>query len=337
MMERTDRHFRYLVRLIEPRAWLYTEMIVASALVKGDAGRLLEFDSSEHPVAVQLGGADPAELVTAARLAAQAGYDEVNLNVGCPSDRVQAGEFGAALMLDPGRVAACVAALTDATALPVTVKTRLGVDRHDSYEFLHAFASHVAAAGCRTLIVHARKAWLRGLSPKQNRELPPLDYARVHRLKRDFPALEIVVNGGLTTAEAVLTELGAVDGVMLGRIAYRNPLLVGAMGRHVFAGGEAPAPSAVLRRYLEHVERELMRGTPLKAMTRHLTGLCNGRPGARHWRYRLAMLQQGRAGLEQLQSLIEGFDSDECVTEKMMHRFARSRYNDRPENLQTTR
>ena len=209
MMDRTDRHLRYLLRLLAPHARLYTEMITARALLHGDAERLLRFEAIEHPVALQLGGADPSELATAARLGAAAGYDEINLNVGCPSDRVQAGCFGAALMLERARVAECVRAMRAAVDVPVTVKTRLGVDEHDSYEFARDFVAEVAAAGCTTFIVHARKAWLKGLSPKQNREIPPLDYGRVHRLKREFPELRIVINGGLVTLEDSIAQLDA--------------------------------------------------------------------------------------------------------------------------------
>ncbi|RPI63030.1 MAG: tRNA dihydrouridine(20/20a) synthase DusA, partial [Lysobacterales bacterium] len=219
MMDRTDRHLRYLLRLLAPHARLYTEMITARALVRGDAERLLRFDAAEHPVALQLGGSEPGELAKAARLGEDAGYDEINLNVGCPSDRVQAGCFGAALMLEPKRVADCVRAMRAAVAVPVTVKTRLGVDHHDSYEFVRDFVGEVAAAGCATFIVHARKAWLSGLSPRENREIPPLDYARVHRLKRELPELTVVINGGFVTLEDSVAQLAQLDGVMIGRAA----------------------------------------------------------------------------------------------------------------------
>ena len=231
MMERTDRHYRLLLRLIAPHAWLYTEMITARALLHGGHARLLRFDARENPVALQLGGSEPTELARAARLGADAGFDEINLNVGCPSGRVQAGCFGAVLMREPTRVAESVAAMRAAVPVPVTVKTRIGVDDHDSYEFLRGFAQAVVAVGCRTLIVHARKAWLGGLSPKQNREIPPLDYARVHRLKNDFPDIEIVVNGGLTDAAAVRAQLAHVDGVMIGRSAYHEPMLMADLDR----------------------------------------------------------------------------------------------------------
>jgi tRNA-dihydrouridine synthase A len=290
MMDRTDRHFRYLLRLLAPRARLYTEMITARALLHGDAERLLRFSGAEHPVALQLGGSDPAELAAAARLGEVAGYDEINLNVGCPSDRVQAGCFGAALMLEPERVADCVGAMREAVGVPVTVKTRLGVDDHDSYEFAQGFIARVAAAGCDTFIVHARKAWLKGLSPKQNREIPPLDYGRVYRLKRDFPELRIVINGGLTTAAATLEQLEHVDGVMLGRIAYQDSSLLAEIDARVH-GGPAPREAAVLAHYVRYVANEIESGTPMKTMTRHLLGMRAGRPGGRQWRRALGELE----------------------------------------------
>jgi len=303
MMDRSDRHFRFLTRALAPRARLYTEMLTARALLRGDAQRLLRFDAAEHPVALQLGGGEPEELARAARLGERAGYDEINLNVGCPSERVQSGCFGAALMLDAGRVADCVAALRGAVAVPVTVKTRLGVDEHDSYEFLTAFVARVAAGGCETFIVHARKAWLSGLSPRENREVPPLDYPRVHRLKRDFPALAIVTNGGLVDRGTVLSQLERVDGVMLGRAAYQRPWLVAELDRTLFNGREAPALGRVLERYFAYMERELAAGTPLRSMARHLLGLRAGLPGGRLWRRALSELPDGHIGLARLRAL----------------------------------
>jgi tRNA-dihydrouridine synthase A len=283
-------------------------MITARALLRGDAHRLLRFDPAEHPVALQLGGADPDELAAAARLGAAAGYDEINLNVGCPSDRVQAACFGAALMLDPVRVAACVAAMRAAVAVPVTVKTRLGVDEHDSYEFLIEFVERVAAVGCDTLIVHARKAWLSGLSPKENREIPPLDYPRVHRLKRDFPSLCIVINGGLVDRATALAQLEHVDGVMLGRAAYQQPWLVADLDRDIHGAPATPALADVLERYVSYVGRELAAGTPLKSMTRHLLGLRTGLPGGRRWRRELSELADGEPGLARLRELAADID-----------------------------
>jgi tRNA-dihydrouridine synthase A len=313
MMDRSDRHFRFLTRLLAPHALLYTEMLTARALLRGDAARLLRFDESEHPVALQLGGNDPDELAAAAVIGEEAGYDEINLNVGCPSDRVQAGCFGAALMLDRDRVSDCVASMRAAVGVPVTVKTRLGVDDHDSYEFLSAFVASVAAAGCQTFVVHARKAWLTGLSPKQNREIPPLDYARVHRIKRDFPALTVVINGGLTDLTVSLAQLEHVDGVMLGRAAYESPWLIASLDAALFdsppnramLSAGAVQVEHVLERFLPYAEHEIAQGTPLRAMTRHLLGLRGGQPGGRLWRRTLSEMPDGRSGLARLRGLLE--------------------------------
>ena len=307
MMERTDRHCRYLLRLLAPHAWLYTEMITAAALLNGDHQRLLRFDPSEHPLALQLGGSDAEELAAAARLGEQAGFDEINLNVGCPSDRVQAGCFGAALMRDGAQVANCIAAMQAAVNVPVTVKTRLGVDDHDSYEFLQGFVHQVAAAGCRIFVVHARKAWLKGLSPKQNRNVPPLDYPRVHRLKADFPELEIIINGGLTNSAAALEQLPHVDGVMLGRAAYHDPMLMADLDRQVFATDWMPSRQSIARRYIQHVETELASGVSFKLMARHLLGLYAGQAGARRWRRSLGQLENGPQGLLGLHKLLLDF------------------------------
>jgi tRNA-dihydrouridine synthase A len=304
MMDRTDRHFRRLLRLLAPNARLYTEMITAKAVLHGDTARLLRFDRAEHPVALQLGGSDPTDLAGAARLGELAGFDEINLNVGCPSDRVQAGCFGAALMLEPERVAECVAAMSASVSVPVTVKTRLGVDEHDSYEFLCGFVRDVAEAGCDTFIVHARKAWLKGLSPKQNREIPPLDRPRVHRLKAEFPTLCIVTNGGLVTVSESLSELRHVDGVMLGRAACQDTWLVAELEALIF-GAEPPDEDEVLDEFVAYVSREVEEGTPLRSMTRHLLGLRNGRAGSRRWRRELGALPNGRDGLATLRTLIE--------------------------------
>jgi tRNA-dihydrouridine synthase A len=305
MMDRTDRHLRYLLRLMAPHARLYTEMITARALVRGDAARLLAFDAIEHPVALQLGGAEPGELVAAARLGVAAGYDEINLNVGCPSDRVQAGCFGARLMLEPKRVAECVGAMRAVVDVPVTVKTRLGVDHHDSYEFVRDFIAEVAAAGCGTFIVHARKAWLSGLSPKQNREIPPLDYGRVQRLKREFPALTIVINGGFVTLDESVAQLAHVDGVMIGRAAYEDSWLLALLDARLF-DSRAPGEAHVLAEFERYVARELALGTPLKAMTRHLLGMRSGRAGGRRWRRELGLLADGSRGLDELRRLMKG-------------------------------
>jgi tRNA-dihydrouridine synthase A len=308
MMERTDRHCRYLLRLSAPHAWLYTEMISAKALLHGDRARLLEFHEREHPVGLQLGGGDPRELAEAARFGAAEGYDEINLNVGCPSERVQSACFGAALMLDAERVGECVDAMRNAVDLPVTVKTRLGVDQHDSYEFLADFVERIADAGCGTVIVHARKAWLKGLSPKQNREIPPLDYASVHRLKRDFPTLEVIINGGFDDVEVAAAQLEHVDGIMLGRAVYHDPWLLARLDARLFETSAARTPrptrARVLEQFLAYVATELDSGTPLKAMTRHLMGLCAAQPGARGWRRSLSELAEGEAGWQALRNLV---------------------------------
>ncbi|MEX0899090.1 MAG: tRNA dihydrouridine(20/20a) synthase DusA [Gammaproteobacteria bacterium] len=289
MMDWTDRHCRYFLRLLNPCALLYTEMVTAAALVRGDTARLLAHDPAEHPVAAQLGGSDPRELARAARLAADAGYDEVNLNCGCPSDRVQSGRFGACLMAEPATVAAAVTAMRDAVDVPVTVKCRIGIDDLDTWEHFLEFVDTVAATGCDTFIVHARKAWLHGLSPKQNREVPPLDYDRVVRLKQERPALTVVLNGGLKTLEAVIDALEQVDGVMLGRAAYHDPWLLHELMQPVFD----IAPTILtrvnaVRGYLPYIERELDAGTPLHSMTRHMLGMFQGQSGARAWRRHLS-------------------------------------------------
>jgi tRNA-dihydrouridine synthase A len=302
MMDCSDRHSRFFLRLFSPRILLYTEMVSAAAIVHGDRERLLAFSPEEHPLAVQLGGSDPEQLARAARICAEFGYDEINLNCGCPSDRVQSGSFGACLMRDPALVAECVAALRSA-ALPVTVKHRTGIDRQEDYAALAGFAAAQIEAGAEALIVHARNAWLQGLSPKQNREIPPLKYDWVYRLKRDFPRQEIVINGGITTLEACLEHLHQVDGVMLGREPYRNPWLLREVDRVVFGDVEAPRVSRVeiLHRAYPYIEAQLRQGTPLSRMARHLVGLFNGEPNARRWRRYLSENARARsAGIEVL-------------------------------------
>ena len=289
MMDWTDRHCRYFLRQFSPRILLYTEMIVAQAILKGDRPYLLEFDPLEHPVALQLGGADPGQLAEAAAIGAAFGYDEINLNVGCPSDRVQQATFGACLMARPRLVADCVRAMRAAVAIPVTVKCRIGIDDHDDWPFLREFVAAVAEAGCRTVIVHARKAILRGLTPKQNRDVPPLDYARAWQVKREFPALTVVVNGGLRTVPQVAEQLAQADGVMLGREAYHNPYLLPALHRAVFDDGfETPTAEAVVDGMRRYAESRVAAGTPLRAITRHMLGLFNGQAGARAWRHALS-------------------------------------------------
>lgn len=289
MMDWTDRHCRYFLRLCAPHARLYTEMVGTGALLHGDAERHLEFDPAEHPVALQLGGSEPDELAACARMAERRGYDEVNLNVGCPSERVQRGAFGACLMAEPRLVADCVRAMRDSASIPLSVKHRIGIDRIESYEFVRDFVGTVAQAGCSIFIVHARNAWLKGLSPKENREIPPLRYETVHRLKRDFPALTIVINGGLTEWRAIEEQLAKVDGVMLGRAAYHEPWLLAAADAQIF--GDAPLARTrepVVRQMFDYAMRELARGTALRQITRHMLGLYHGVPRARLWRRMLS-------------------------------------------------
>jgi tRNA-dihydrouridine synthase A len=283
MMDWTDRHCRFFHRLLAPHARLYTEMVHAHAVIHGDRGRLLGFDPSEHPVALQLGGSEPAELAEAARIGADFGYDEANLNVGCPSDRVQSGRFGACLMREPERVAACVAAMRAAVGVPVTVKCRLGVDDQDEDADLDRFVGAVAGAGCTTFVVHARKAWLKGLSPKENREIPPLVWPRVQRLKHEHPELTIVLNGGLAAIDAMRTQLAWADGVMLGRVAYHEPYVL-AQAEHGLFGIALPAREAILARMEPYARAHLARGERLHHVTRHLVGLFQHQYGARTWR-----------------------------------------------------
>jgi tRNA-dihydrouridine synthase A len=289
MMDWTDRHCRFFHRLLTRRALIYTEMVTTGAVLHGDRARLIGFDPLEHPVAVQLGGSDPRALAQCARICADVGYDEINLNVGCPSDRVQEGRFGACLMAEPALVGDCVAAMKAAVRVPVTVKCRLGIDQQDPEQALDAMTRAVKAAGVDRLIVHARKAWLEGLSPKQNREVPPLDYARVHRLKAAHPDLEIVLNGGVASVEAAMTHLAHVDGVMMGRAAYQEPWRLLTVDPLVF-GAPAPfaSPKAAVEALIPYVERQLARGTRLYAIARHLLGLFHAVPGARAFRRHLA-------------------------------------------------
>jgi tRNA-dihydrouridine synthase A len=284
MMDWTDRHCRRLHRVLSRRARLYTEMLTAEAVLHGDAARLLGFDAAEHPVALQLGGSEPGRLAAAARIGAEAGYDEINLNVGCPSDRVQSGRFGACLMAEPALVAECVAAIRAAVAVPVTVKCRLGVDDQDPEAALFGLVDACAAAGVTTFVVHARKAWLKGLSPKENREIPPLDYPLVWRLKRERPELTVIINGGVGSLDEAQAHLAHVDGVMLGRAAYHEPGLLGEVDRRLFGDGADVTPEAAVAAYLPYVRAELGRGTHQAAMTRHMLGLFHARPGARTWR-----------------------------------------------------
>ncbi len=289
MMDWTDRHCRVLHRTLSSRALLYTEMVTTGAVLHGDREKLLGFDQAEHPVALQLGGSDPAELAEAARIGEAWGYDEINLNVGCPSDRVQSGRFGACLMREPGLVADCMAAVGEAVKVPATVKCRIGVDDQEPEESLFTLVDLCARAGVRHFVVHARKAWLKGLSPKENRDIPPLDYPLVWRLKAERPELTIVINGGIGSLDEAEAHLRHVDGVMLGRAAYHTPGLLGEVDARIFGGGETVDAFEAVRRYRPYVERQLAAGTHLAAMTRHMLGLFHGVPGARAWRRTLTV------------------------------------------------
>ncbi len=312
MMDWTDRHCRFFHRQLSRRARLYTEMVTAAAVVHGDRERLLAFDPAEHPVALQLGGSDPALLARAARIGEDLGYDEINLNVGCPSDRVQEGRFGACLMREPALVAECMAAIAGAVSIPATVKCRLGVDDQEPEKSLFALVDACAAAGVTTFVVHARMAWLQGLSPKENREIPPLDYALVHRLKRERPALTVVLNGGVADLDVAERELaGGLDGVMMGRAAWHTPGLLGAVDRRLF--GEAAGdvgPETAVRRYLPHVAAERARGVRLASLVRPLLGLFHGRPGARAWRRTLTVDSlHPEAGAEVIERALEALEA----------------------------
>ena len=289
MMDWTDRFCRRFHRVLTRRALLYTEMVPTGAILRGQRERFLAFDPVEKPLALQLGGADPVALAECAAIAEDWGYDEVNLNVGCPSDRVQNARFGACLMAEPKLVARCVEQMQAATDIPVTVKHRIGIDEQDSYEELKGFVATVAAVGCRSFTVHARKAWLQGLSPKQNRESPPLRYEMVHRLKQDFPELEIVINGGITSLEVAAEQLRQLDGVMLGRAAYQDPWVLAEVDSRIF-GEEDPVGSRAeaVQALLPWLKDAHERGVPVKAVTRHVLGLFNGLPGARTWRRHLS-------------------------------------------------
>ena len=289
MLDWTDRHCRYFHRLLAPSAYLYSEMITTGALLHGEPARQLAFSPAEKPVALQLGGSDPEALTACARLGEQWGYDEINLNVGCPSDRVQQGRFGACLMKEPGLVANCVRAMNDAVDLPVTVKTRIGVDDIESYEYLRDFVQQCQHAGCSTLILHARKAWLNGLSPKQNRTVPPLKYDYAYQLKADFPQLEVVLNGGIDSVAAASGHLQQTDGVMIGRAAWNNPWLLAELQNALFPDGP-PAPALrdeVLERYGRYCQEQLTQDTPLNWLIRPILGLYHGLPGNRLWKNHL--------------------------------------------------
>ncbi len=302
MLDLTDRHCRYFLRLISRHVVLYSEMVTTGAILHGDRDRHLLFNVEEQPLALQLGGSDPAALAECAKIAEDYGYNEINLNVGCPSDRVQKGRFGACLMNEPGLVADCVHSMQSAVSIPVTVKSRVGVDDNDSYEALSKFVEDSSLAGCRTFIIHARKAWLKGLSPKENREIPPLCYEVVYRIKEDFPELEIIINGGVDSLTKITKQLERVDGVMVGREAYHNPWVLSEIDGQ-FYGDIVSKQSRheVIEHFLPYAESQLRKGVRLHSMTRHLLGLFHGEPGARAWRrYLSEHANKKDAGIEVL-------------------------------------
>lgn len=310
MMEWSDTHCRYFWRLLSKKTVLYTEMITTGALLNGDRERFLAYHPQEHPLALQLGGSDPRALAECARMAEDWGYDEVNLNCGCPSDRVQNNMIGACLMAEPELVADCVAAMQKAVKIPVTVKHRIGIDDMDDYAGLQRFVSHLADAGCKTFIVHARKAWLKGLSPKENREIPPLQYDKVLSLKREFPALEIIINGGITTLEQCETLLAGVDGVMLGREIYSNPYLLADVDQRIYgASSAAPSRATVMEGFIAYCEEQMARGIRLNYMTRHILGLFQGMPGARRFRRTISeQAHKPEAGINVLYQALAAMD-----------------------------
>ena len=299
-MAHTDRHFRCLLRLLSGCSMLYTEMLTTGVLLHGNTEKYARFNEAEHPVGIQLGGNIPAELASCAGLAADFGYDEINLNLGCPSERVRAGRFGACLMAEPGLVAECVRAMAEATDVPVTVKSRTGIDEQDDYEHLQKFVSTVSQSGCRTFIIHARKAWLQGLSPRQNRSVPPLQYDLVYRLKQDFPELEVIINGGITSLAETHGHLRHVDGVMLGRAVCNNPYLLAGVDKYLFGVNNiATSRMETLQNYMRYMEREMADGENLYAMARHILGLFHGQHGARAYRRHLTTKAvQMNAGME---------------------------------------
>lgn len=310
-MDWTDKHCRYFLRLISKNALLYTEMVTCGAILHGDKNRHLAYNNEEHPLALQLGGSNPAQLAECARIATDFGYDEINLNVGCPSDRVQEGRFGACLMAEPALVAQCVAAMRKATHLPVTVKHRIGIDDKDSWEELVEFVRIVAEAGCTSFSVHARKAWLSGLSPKENREIPPLQYDTVYRLKKTYPDLEIIVNGGITTWGSIHEHLAHVDGVMIGREAYHNPWLLADVDAQLFNDRRTGlSRTDVLVQMIEYAQRAMLNGAGLQHVTRHILGLFYGQPGGRLFRRHLSeRAHRKEAGVEVLQEALALFNT----------------------------
>ena len=310
MMDRTDRHFRYFLRLISKHVLLYTEMVTSGAIIHGDRDRFLYYSPSEHPLALQIGGSDPNDLAICAEIAEENGFDEVNLNIGCPSDRVQTGKFGACLMAEPELVADCIAAMNSKVDIPITIKTRIGIDNYETYDELVTFVDLTRQAGCKTFIIHARMAWLAGLSPKENRDIPPLQYDTVYQLKKDIPRLEIVINGGFTSMEQVTEQYRYVDGVMIGRAVYANPYLLAKVDQIVF-GEQYPVISRreILEKYIDYIKDNLEQGIYLNHMVRHILGLFQGQFGARNFRRIISenAYQQG-AGIEVLKKATAQLD-----------------------------
>lgn len=309
MMDCTDRHFRYFVRLMTQHTLLYSEMVTAAAIKHGDRDRLLRFSPQEGPIVLQLGGSDPVDLALAARIGEDYGYDEINLNVGCPSDRVQAGRFGACLMKEPELVAECVVAMQQAVSIPVTVKTRLGVDEFDSYAYLCGFIDTMVAANVKSLALHARKAWLKGLSPRENRDVPPLQYEKVYQVKHDYPQLEILINGGIKTHEQIEAQLAHIDGVMIGREAYSNPYLMAEMDQRYYASRSTVMDEFdVIQAYLPYVAAQQQLGVPTRSLTRFLVGMFKGRPGSRAWRRALSEGIPDAGAVEWIKAALEKID-----------------------------
>lgn len=322
MLDRTDRHFRYLLRLISKHTVLFTEMITAQALLRGDRHYLLDFHSSEHPLVFQLGGSDPALLAQCAKIVEDAGYDEINLNIGCPSDRVQKGRFGACLMKEPALVADCIIAMQNNVRVPVSVKARLGVDDFDGYEHVAEFVATVSATGCNVFYMHARKAWLNGLSPKQNRNVPPLKYEMVTQLTTDFPDLEFIINGGITSIDEIQNHLANVNGVMLGRQLYENPYILNTVDQLFYNDpGKQHSRQQILEQYMDYASQQLECGVSLHTLIRHILGLFHGQPGARHWRRTLT--ENSRAGLGDINTMrqaMQAVSGEESVFTGAMNR-----------------
>jgi tRNA-dihydrouridine synthase A len=310
MLDWTDRHERYFLRLMSRHAYLYTEMVTTGALLRGEAKRHLQFNKLEQPIALQLGGSDPIDLAECAKMAEDYGYNEVNINVGCPSERVQKGAFGACLMIEPQLIAECVNTMRDAVAIPITVKNRTGIDEQNEELGLRYFIEVVAQAGCETFIIHARKAWLKGLSPKQNREVPPLNYDLVYQVKREYPALNIIINGGIKTVAASQNHLCYVDGVMLGREVYHNPYLLAQIDAAFYGEAENRASrQQILQHYFSYIEQQIEQGVHLKHMSRHLLGLFQNQPGAKAWRRHISEnAHRDGAGIEVLEQAMAYID-----------------------------